>query len=374
MRVQTTVDDPTTFSTIASTKRIVRNLEYLAARLHGYRSRMAEGERLDELCRIRSLSEYFRTIFPESEITGVLDFQRMLIYELIDDLSGLGAHLTAYGANFIDSTLVRFQVENLKVLIRAFLTKTPLEELYGLIVPLSGKLALDIRGLAAAQSPEDFVRLIPRGLLRDNIGKAFETYHDLPKPFFFEAVLDRAYFQGLMATMEGLSRADREIAKPMIYQEVDIFHLMLVVRGKFHYDLPPEMLKPLHTGPTRISHSLFVTMLNDPDLNMSASRIAERVLDAAPFEEGMKDRSTVVEASILEGLAWKRFYRLANLAFRQSHMGVGAVIGFAGLRRVEAANLITISEGIRGGMTAEAIRGRLIPRADVVESYIKNSG
>jgi vacuolar-type H+-ATPase subunit C/Vma6 len=42
-------------------------------------------------------------------------------------------------------------------------------------------------------------------------------------------------------------------------------------------------------------------------------------------------------------------------------MGLGAVIAFTALRRVELANLITISEGIRNGMEAAAIRTRLIP-------------
>ena len=55
--------------------------------------------------------------------------------------------------------------------------------------------------------------------------------------------------------------------------------------------------------------------------------------------------------------------RLANRAFRRSHMGMGAVVGYTGIRRVEVANLITLSEGIRAGMAAETIRARLLPRA-----------
>jgi vacuolar-type H+-ATPase subunit C/Vma6 len=42
-------------------------------------------------------------------------------------------------------------------------------------------------------------------------------------------------------------------------------------------------------------------------------------------------------------------------------MGLGAAIAFTALRRVELANLITISEGIRNGMEPAAIRRRLIP-------------
>ena len=43
-------------------------------------------------------------------------------------------------------------------------------------------------------------------------------------------------------------------------------------------------------------------------------------------------------------------------------MFAGVVAGYAGIRRVEVANLITLAEGIRAGMRAEALRARLIPR------------
>lgn len=365
--MQTTIADSGTTLVIASKQRIANDLDYLAARLHARRSRMAEAERLDGLCHIRSLPEFYHTIFPESEFKGALDFQRLLVYELINELSGFRVYMSGPGSDLIDWTLVRFQVENLKVLIRACLTKAPVEELYGHLVSLPRELALNTQGLAAVESLEDFIRLIPKGLLRENLEKALKNYHDYPRPFFFEAALDRGYFQGLVARMEGLPREDREIIKPMVYQEADIFHLMLVARGKFHYSLMPEMLRPLHVAGTRITHALFTAMLNDPDLYTSVGRVAERVLDATPFEHATNDGSMAVDASALEGLAWKRFFRLANMAFRQSHMGLGAIMGYAGLRRVEVANLITISEGIRNGMAAETIRRRLIPRTIFVE-------
>jgi vacuolar-type H+-ATPase subunit C/Vma6 len=365
--MQTNIADHGSTLVIASKQRITNDLDYLAARLHACRSRMAEAQRLDNLCYIRSLPEFYPAIFPESEFKGVLDFQRMLVQELISELSGFRAHMPSLGADLIDWTLVRFQVENLKTLIRAFLTEVPIEELYGHLVSLPRELALDTQGLAAAKSLEDFVLLVPRGLLQENLKKVLENYHDYPRPFFFETALDRGYFQGLVARTERLSQEDREIVKPMVCQEVDIFHLMLVARGKFHYSLTPEMLRPLHVAGTRIPRALFADMLNDPDLYTSVGRVAERVLDAAPFEHGQNIGSMAVDASVLEGLAWTRLFRLANLAFRQSHMGLGAIMGYAGLRRVEVANLITISEGISSGMAAETIRGRLIPRTKLVE-------
>ena len=360
MRVQAVIEGSGTASTIASSRRIAKDLDYLAARLHGRRSRMAENERLDGLCHIQNLQEYCLSIFPESEFKGILDFQRRLVDELIGEISGLSAYLSGPGADLIDWMLIRFQVENLKVLIRAHLRKIPIEETAGYLMPLPKELALDNRGLTAAASLDDFIRLVPKGVFRENLKKAFEMYRDSFQPFFFEAVLERCYLQELVARMEKLSGEDREIIQPMVSQEADIFHLTLVARGKFHYSLTPEVLWPLHVAGTRIPRALFAAMLNDADLSVSAGRVAQRVLDTALFKQD--NESMAASASTLEALAWRRFFHLANLAFRQSHMGLGAIIGYVGLRRVEVANLITISEGIRNDMAAEKIRGRLIPR------------
>jgi len=365
--VQRGIAVPRTAPAAVSKRQTARDMDYLAARLHARKSRMAEAERLDSLCRTGSLRDFFHVIFPDSEIGGILDFQRSLVNELIGEISGFCAYISGPGAGLIDWMLVRYQMENLKVLFRGYLTKAPVEETGSHLAAVPGWPAVDLQGLSAAESPENFARFFPKGFLRENLEGALEIYTDNPRPFFFEAALDRVYFQGLVAGTEKLPREDREIVSPMVFQEVDMFHLMLVARGKFHYGMTQAMLQPFHVEGARIQRSLFSAMLNDPDVYTSASRARERLFDAEPFERGT-DGSNVADASALEGLAWNRFVRLANLAFRRSHMGLGAIVGYAGLRRVEVANLITISEGIRGGMAAEAIRGRLIPRADIVKA------
>jgi vacuolar-type H+-ATPase subunit C/Vma6 len=368
MRVRTVIADPDP----VSRRRIADDLDYLAARLHGRRSRMAEGERLTGLCRIHSFSEFARTIFPGLESQEVLDFQRLSVFELTRELSGFFAHLSGPGANLLNWILVRFQVENLKVLIRVFLTKSPIANPQKYLVPLPKQLVLDVQGLAAAESLDDFVPLVPKGLLRESLEETLDIYRDHPRPFFFEAALDHGYFKGLLGRADRLSGEDREIIKPMVCQEVDIFHLMLVIRGRFHYGLRPETLLPLHVPGTRIPRTLFAEMLNDQELSTSVGHADGRVFDGAPLERGSTDASAAgtVDGALFEHLAWKRYLRLANLAFRRSHMGFGAVAGYAAIRRVEVANLITISEGIRKGMAAETIQARLITYNDEETAHV----
>jgi|WetSurMetagenome_2_1015567.scaffolds.fasta_scaffold145080_2 vacuolar-type H+-ATPase subunit C/Vma6 len=368
MRKRTAIADNDT----VSTRQAANDLDYLAARLHGRRSSMAEGERLTGLCRIRGLSELARTICPGSESERILDVQRLLVFELARELSGFLAHMSGPGASLLNWTLERFRVENLKVLLRAFLTKPPAANPQEYLAPLPKELALNSQDLESVESLDDFVRLVPKGPLRRSLEEALEIYHDRPRPFFFEAALDHGYFQGLLAGVEELSGEDREIVNPMVCQEVDVFHLMLVIRGRFHYGLTPEKLLPLHVAGTRISRTFFTEMLSDQDLSTAAGRAAGRVFDGLPFDRGPTDGSAAVtnNGSSLERLAWKRYLRLANLAFRQSHMGLGAVVGYAGIRRMEVANLITISEGIRKSMGAETIRARLITYSDAEAAHV----
>ncbi len=370
MRVRTIIANSSSVSTISPKRRIADDLDYLVARLHARRSVMAEAERLDGLCRIRSLPDFFRSVFPESDLKGIVDFQRQLINEMVDEFSGFCTYLSGPGADLVYWTLVRFQVENLKVLIRACLTKTPFEELKEYLISLPVEFAMNTQGLARAESPADFVRFVPTTLLQESLGKAIVIYNEYPQSFFFEVALDCGYFKGLIARTDKLLGEEREFIRPLVYQEADIFNLMLVARGKFHYGLAPKILRPFYVPGTKISRPQFLSMLDDADLSTSISRIAERMLDADPSQFGRKEGAIDIDTSALEGLAWKRFLRLANQAFRQSHMGLAAIIGYMGLRRVEVANLITISEGIRMDLTAEAIRGRMIPRTKIEVEHV----
>jgi vacuolar-type H+-ATPase subunit C/Vma6 len=51
-------------------------------------------------------------------------------------------------------------------------------------------------------------------------------------------------------------------------------------------------------------------------------------------------------------------------------MGFGVVVGYVALRRLEVANLITISEGIRTGAGEDVIRARMVPRVEREASHV----
>lgn len=346
------------------------NLDYFVARLHGKRSTMAESDRLDSLTRVRNLQEFTRAIFPEREFQGTADFQRQLIEELAREFSGFPGHLDRAEKHLIDWMPARLEAENIKVLLRACIARISLEEVMERLVPLPGQTPAVVESLARAPTLTDFVALLPFGPLRKGLEKAIRDHGEDARPFFLEAALDSGYFQELTGRLAILSSRDRQEVEGVICQEADIFHLMLVLRGKFNYGLAADQLLSFHVPGTRISRAVLAAMLDDHDPWIAVGRSVMRAIDPLPAEGVLSESSSAIQIPFIEDLAWRRYHRLANTAFRRSHMGFGVVVGYVALRRLEVANLITISEGIRTGVGEDVIRARMVPRVEREASHV----
>jgi len=381
------------------------DLDFLSALVHGRRSRLAEGSRLDELCRLRTVAELGQEIAPRVSTparTGrhqagraetVADLQRRMVADLAAELATLADRLGGdRGARVVEWLGARFQAENIKVLARGLATGKPLAELQALIIPLKKPFAIDVPGLAGSDSVEAFIRRVPSEPLRDGLLAAAPVYDRNRASFFLEAGLDRGYLAELLHRV-GRVRGGEGL-KALAYQETDMFHLALAARGRLLYGLQAEDLALFHVEGAKVSPGVFRAMLAAPDAGELALLAAKRVIDLPQAPKpgtGNREQGTGKEASgsrfpvpgsrfpvprrfagaearealtpaILETLALSRFHRLADRIFRRTPVGLDAVAAYVALARIELANLITLSEGIRAAAAPEAIRRRLIPR------------
>lgn len=338
-----------------------RDLDYLTTRLHARRSLMAEAKRLDELCLAGAIVHLGRAFHPESIPQSVADFQQRAVQRLLSEFAFCLRYLSGADASLVFWLQTRFQLENIKVLLRGFVSHAPYATLQQHFILLSRELAFDAEKLLKAGTLDEFAQNLPNFLPCERLRALLKSHPDEQRLFLLEAALDAGYFTELLARTERICGEEKGFVAPLMRQEVDTFLLMLVVRGKFHHHLSSEELLPLHIQQSSFSRRRFRNMLAAPDISTTAGFALGAVMDEIP---------TKVEAETLETLAWKRFRLLANRAFRHSHLGLGAVIGYLELRRVELANLITISEGVRLGAGPEAIRARLIPRTELEPAYV----
>jgi vacuolar-type H+-ATPase subunit C/Vma6 len=283
------------------------------------------------------------------------------VQELVDEFSFCLRHLSGAEAGLVRWLQTRFQLENIKVLLRGLAGRAPAVARQNHLVVLPRELALDPEYLLKAETPDELARRLPVGPPRARLQALLKSHPNENRLFLLEAALDAGYFAELLARTGRLRGEEKEWGAPLMRQEADTFLLMLAVRGKFHHGLAPEELLPLHVSQSGITSGRYCGLLAAPDISTAAGFALGRALDEYPAN---------ADAVALEALAWKRFQRLANRAFRRSHLNLGVVLGYLELRRVELANLITLAEGVRLGAATEVIRDRLIPRAKLEPTYV----
>lgn len=349
---------------------MTNDLDYLAARLHARRGRMAEAGRLDALCRIRAIPDLSRAVRPEFDFSTAVDFQRRLVEDLVEEYSFCLRHLDGSGKDLVSWMQARFQMENIKVLLRGCLNRTPFEVLNEHLVALPRELTFDAQALLEAETPGAFAQKLPAGLPRKQLQAVITAQHDQSGVFFSEATLDNGYFRELLGRIERLADEDKELIEPLARQQMEQFHLMLTVRGKFHHGFTTESLLSLSVPGSGAAGERFKAMLAASDISAVAKLGLGHVFDELPGASGTAENASAIDPAALESLAARRFLRLANGAFRRSHLGLAAVAGYLEIRRVEVANLITLSEGVRLGVAPESIRARMIQRVQPEVAHV----
>ena len=337
--------------------------DFVSALLHGRRSRLAEADRLDALCAIRAISELVHAIEPNAPNESVVDLQRRMVSKLADELLTFAWRIAGPAGTVLEWLAVRFQVENLKVLARGMVSGARLKDIEQHLVPLRKPFSLDADALVTSDSLETFVSRIPSKPLQKGVRRAIGPFEHNRRAFFIEAGLDHGYLTELLARTAPLAARELPDMLVLARQEADMFHLDLAARGRLTYELRAEDLMPFHTRGSGIRQETFAAMLAAHDAAQVASMVVGRAIDESPAGEAkLSEGHEAVTPALLEVLALNRYYRLGYWMFRRSHVGLGVIAGYAAIRRVELANLITLSEGIRAGVPPAVLRHRLIPR------------
>ena len=347
---------------------VERDIDFLAAKLHGWRSRLAEDERLDELSRIRTVAELARRIAPEGSFRDAAPLQRHLIEAHVRELGGLAIAVGGPAGALLNWQRTRFQAENLKVLARGAARRMPLDSLTSRLIALPEDLALDLAPYADRPDDETLAawlrRFLPPGSpLRKALEQDDEAFREATEPFLAEAALDRAYLLLLLRHARAVRGEDGDGVRRLVRHEIAIFNTMLAMRGRHHYQLPPELLGAAFVPGGSLERATF-----DKAIACEEQAAAFRLLAAPLDPQGAAVAQP--EASVLETMAWNRYLRLANALFRQSRMSIGVAVGFAAIRRIELANLITLCEGMRMGMEPFRLRQRLIPRSILEDAHV----
>lgn len=153
--------------------------------------------------------------------------------QLIRPTSGAARDLLLYLA-------YRFELSNLKTIIRGRLNEQSAATIKQELVPLGEWETLNIDALLAAEDVAELLRQLEGNPRFANIARqAREVYEDRHDSFTLEASIDRQYYAGLSDRVERFKGPGAALVGELAGDLIDRINLIWLLRFRFAYELPP---------------------------------------------------------------------------------------------------------------------------------------
>jgi V/A-type H+-transporting ATPase subunit C len=168
--------------------------------------------------------------------------EQRIIAEVLDETKVLIRPLTGAARGFLIYWTERFEVSNVKTLLRGKMTGERPTALINRLTPMGAFGRLDVQDLAHAEDVSELLRRLEAGpyagIVR-HARRAFEESHD---PFILDAALDRGYYEGLAHRAQPLENEAGAAFRRLMGTLIDRINLVWMLRYRFNYNLPPAQV------------------------------------------------------------------------------------------------------------------------------------
>lgn len=200
--------------------------------------------------------------------------EQRIIGQMLDETRVLIRPLAGEARNFLIYWIERFEVSNLKTLLRGKMTDERPAALIGHLTPMGAFGRLDVQELAHVEDVSELLRRLEAGHYAGIVRAARLAFEDSRDPFMLDAVLDREYYEGLARRARVLEREAPALAR-LVGPLIDRINLVWLLRYRFNYHLPPAQVYYLLVA---AHYRLSAARLKD----LAARDSVEAVLEALP--------------------------------------------------------------------------------------------
>jgi len=171
-----------------------------------------------------------------------------IIAQILDETRVLLRPLTGADRQFILYWTERFEVSNVKTLIRAKMSGERYASLAPRLIDMGPFARLNLDDLMHAEDVTELFRRLEASPYADIVRharRAFEESHD---PFILDATLDRSYYEGLVRRAQPIEAEAGKPFRDLMASLIDRVNLVWLMRYRFNYGLPPAQVYYLLVG------------------------------------------------------------------------------------------------------------------------------
>jgi len=342
-------------------------MRYVVVRAHGLKTHLLDKETYTKLSRARNLEEIVSALsgteyseeiskVPVRELSARIlgrIFRRILSNRFfgITKIAWISGEISL--TELFSNYSKRFEVENIKMILRAKHGKTKINE--DVLIPIPREyLMINFPALIGAKDVQEVVSMLRETIYRGLLDY-LDVYGETGSVAVLEAVLDKIYYENVWESIHK-TKIDIKDVKEIVGLEIDLKNLYTVVSLK-KIDLAPELIeKVLIKYYFRIKLDELKEVARGP-----IERIAEIIRRLPYVELGSKIPKLLKEEnySLFEDLILKILFRKAGDIMKACPDTLGYVFGYLILCEREYRNLIRIVEAIELGI-GEKISERIL--------------
>ncbi len=260
---------------------------YLNTRVSLYSTRLWEDKELDALVGVTDdlfvdklaqrglqqlVADFRNEPVRQQEIRSL---EQRIIAQILEETRVLIRPLSGHARTFMTYWTARFEVSNVKTLLRSKMTGESPAAVLAQLTPMGSFGRLDNPDLAHAEDVGELLHRLeagPYASIVRHARRAIELSHD---PFNLDAALDRGYYEGLIVRGQPLEDTIGLPFRSLMANVIDRINLVWLLRYRFNYKLPPAQVYYLLVGSR---YSLSGTRLQQ----LAALDSLEAVLAALP--------------------------------------------------------------------------------------------
>ena len=273
--------------------------------------------------------------------------ERVLMQALLSDLAIILRPLTGAAREFFSFWARRFELFNLKALIRGKLRNLPEVEVERHLQDMPSFTILDHEKLLRTEGVAELLRQIEASPYGDIARQARQVLEDKQETLAVEAAIDQTYFTGLIKRAHRLPKVDQDAMHGLMGVQIDRINLSWLVRFRFAYRLSPS-----ETYYYLIRHGYYLR--RDDRLRLVELEHCDDVVQALPSLlrmrlEGARDPLDFERR--LEHLVIDR----ARATVRDNAPALTKALAYLLLRECELHRLFAIFQGRRLGIDEELV-------------------
>jgi len=261
--------------------------------------------------------------------------------KLIDSISGNIRRL-------VHHFYQRYELENLKVILRTICYNLQAESAQKLLLPVTKYATFSANELLAAKNITELIERLKGSWYYEPLENSLYRFENEGETFPLEMALDLSYYKHLWEIISSLVRKDKKIAKTLLGVHLDALNIVWIIRFKESYRFSPEeILNYTLANGRHISKKVRKRLA----YSISVNDIIEN-LEGTPYKyflQGMNDP----EIGYIKLL--KYILKLVKSNWSRYPFQIGTILDYIIFIEMELRDLITITEGIRIGISKENI-------------------